>query len=131
MKKFRNWFRVLVLLTMVVGAVGLHRRARGQALRAAQQRTSLLEQEQVQRQGEPELGPAQQIKPNSTQVLTGRVLQSEDRIVLMDLKDNTVYLLEDEEPARPFVGKCVAVRGKMIASNTIHISYINMASTAD
>jgi hypothetical protein len=130
-KKFRNWFRLLVLLVMVVGAIGLHRRARGQALRAAQQQTSPIQQEQVQLQDEPELGPAQEIKPNSTQVLTGRVMQSQDRLVLMDLKSKTVYLLDDEGPAQPFVGKCVAVRGKMTASNTIHIFDINMTATAD
>ncbi|HTZ97287.1 MAG TPA: hypothetical protein VMB18_12865 [Terriglobales bacterium] len=131
MKKFRNWFRLLVLLIMVVGAIGLHRRARGQALRAAQQQTSPIQQEQVQLQDEPELGPAQEIKPNSTQVLTGRVMQSQDRLVLMDLKSKTMYLLDDEGPAQPFVGKCVAVRGKMTASNTIHIFDINMTATAD
>jgi len=130
-KKFRNWFRLLVLLIMVVGAIGLHRRARGQALRAAQQQTSPIQQEQVQLQDEPELGPAQEIKPNSTQVLTGRVMQSQDRLVLMDLKSKTMYLLDDEGPAQPFVGKCVAVRGKMTASNTIHIFDINMTATAD
>ena len=116
---------------MVVGAIGLHRRARGQALRAAQQQTSPIQQEQVQLQDEPELGPAQEIKPNSTQVLTGRVMQSQDRLVLMDLKSKTMYLLDDEGPAQPFVGKCVAVRGKMTASNTIHIFDINMTATAD
>ena len=131
MKKLRLWSRLLALLILAIGVIGIQRHARGQALRAERQQTSSLEQEQVQPQGEPELGPAQEIKPSSTQVLTGRIMPSQDRLVLMDLKSKTVYLLDDEGPAQPFVGKCVAVRGKMTASNTIHIFDINMTATAD
>jgi len=125
-----NLSRMLLLLTMTVGLTRAQPYAHGEALQDSQQQASPLQQPQPQ--AEPELGPPQEIRPNSTQILTGKIVQSQDSLVFVDPKTQTLYLLEDERPAMPYVGRQVAVRGTVDrAANIIRIFDINLVPTAE
>lgn len=129
--KYRRLAEYLLLLTMIVGLMGVQRHARGEALQDSHQETSTFEQPPLP-DDQIQLGPDVQVPPHSTQIVTGKIVESQNRLVLIDQKTRTLYLLENSEPARRYVGKRVAVRGNIdLAANVIHILDINPTSNTE
>jgi len=75
---------------------------------------------------------AQPVKTNQeVQVFSGKIIKSDGKWVLQDeavsVNPPTPYVLDDQETAKKYKGKSVAVRGTLDTSNnTIHVTKITV-----
>ncbi len=63
--------------------------------------------------------------PNESRTFTGKIIQSDDKLVLTDATGETVYQLDDQVKARAFLNKNVKVTGILdVSTKMIHVSSI-------
>jgi hypothetical protein len=80
----------------------------------------------------PAQAAAQPAKSNQeVQVFSGKIIKSDGKWVLQDeavsVNPPTPYVLDDQETAKKYKGKSVAVRGTLDSSNnTIHVTKITV-----
>jgi len=68
---------------------------------------------------------AQQQQPTTGQAFSGKIAKSGDKLVLRDMAAKTEYQLDDQDRAKPYVGKNVTIMGILDAqTNTIHVQDI-------
>jgi hypothetical protein len=81
---------------------------------------------------QPAQATAQQAKANQdVQVFSGKIIKSDGKWVLQDeaasVPPPIPYVLDDQEAAKKYKGKSVAVRGTLDSShNTIHVTKITV-----
>lgn len=100
-------------------ALGMFLGASAYAQPAASQSSSAVIQDQLV---PPQTNPDD---PNESKTFTGKIMQSDDKLVLTDATGETVYQLDDQVKARAFLNKNVKVTGILdVSTRMIHVSSI-------
>ena len=107
--------RIAAVLVFTAGMIALNAQANQENAQADSQAGAAQQQNNMQ---------AQDSKPFS-----GTIVKEKGKLVLKDSEANVSYQLDDQEKAKPFVGKQVKVMGKLdVETNLIHVENIEAAS---
>ncbi len=108
------------LLVVFASALGTLLGASAHAQPVASQSSSSVIQDQVV---PPQANPDD---PNESKTFTGKIIQSDDKLVLTDATGETVYQLDDQVKARAFLNKNVKVTGILdVSTKMIHVNSID------
>jgi hypothetical protein len=92
---------------------------------------SQVQQEPQQQPTQSQNGQAGDQPSQQVQAFTGTIVKTSDGYVLQDSAGTTSYKLDNAKQAKKFEGKNVKVTGTLdVATNTIHISNVEMASAS-
>jgi len=111
--------RTAIVLTFAAGMATLFAQSNAtQTAPAAQQQTAAQAQDQQD-----------QMQTQDAKSFNGTIMKEKGKLVLKDTVANVSYQLDDQDKAKPFVGKQVKVVGKLdLDTNLIHIQAIEAAS---
>jgi uncharacterized protein YdeI (BOF family) len=113
--------RTAIVLTFVAGIATLFAQSKAtQSAPAPQQQTAAQSQDQAAQD---------QMQMQDAKAFNGTIMKEKGKLVLKDTVANVSYQLDDQDKAKPFVGKQVKVVGKLdLDTNLIHIQAIEAAS---